>query len=87
MADADVMFRPSDNCRFVKGSDGKYTLEGGDRGGFGYELDILKGKGFRNYPFTKAEIEDENSVRLRCKVNGQPSEIVISRNEWSRIFG
>ena len=84
---SDVMFRPSDNCRFVKGSDGKYTRGGEDRGRYGCGLDVLQSKGFRDYPFTDAEMQDANSIRVKCKINGSPSEIVISRNEWNRIFG
>ena len=85
MSDFNAMFRPSDNCRFVKGSDGKYTREG--LGGYGCGLDVLQSKGFRDYPFTDAEMQDANSIRVKCKINGSPSEIVISRDEWNRIFG
>jgi hypothetical protein len=81
----DVMFRSSDNCEFKRGGDGLYRNQGTSI--HSYSAGELRTHGFREYPFTNTEMTGVNSIRIRCMINGESSEIVISEKEWGRLFG
>ena len=77
-----VLYRPSDNAEFIRYKNGLY---GQEESSYGYLSDHLISLGFRDYPFTQEEMEWSHPYTINCKINGVPSEIVISQKELEKI--
>ena len=84
MSDPPVLYRPSDNAKFVRYGE-SYCHENSISPM--YTLKLLLSLGFRDYSFTNSEMEYYNPIRLECKINDVPLEIVISQREWRRVLG
>lgn len=56
--DPTIMFRPSDNARFIKRNDGLYTVEyATNESTFRYSIDALLKYGFKDQPFIDPEVD------------------------------